>query len=191
MAAIDRVNDIVAPLVESLDLSIYDIERAGPTLRISVQSTDDEGVGSAALTRLTRMVSSALDEADIISGSYTLEVTSPGLERKLRTVEHFRDALGDDVKLKMQPNVEPRRHQGTLTAVDADAGTVAVHTSVGDIVVAIADISIARTVFEWGPGPKPGGNQNKRSKQKSRGSKQVKGSKQSTTPSRTAQRSAG
>jgi ribosome maturation factor RimP len=186
MAVIDRVIDIVTPLVAALDLTLYDIEQAGPILRISVDKpSDPNGPGSADLTRLTRMVSSALDEADPVPGSYTLEVTSPGLERKLRTADHFAGAIGTTVKFKLEPHLDVRRIEGVLVGADAD--TVTVRDGDGaDSVVRLADITIARTVFEWGPAPKPG----KGTKSGKSGSKTTK-NKTKTSQPRPAERSAG
>ncbi len=188
MAVIDRVTDIVTPLVSSLELTVYDIEQAGPILRISVDKpSDPNGPGSADLTRLTRMVSSALDEIDPVPGSYTLEITSPGLERKLRTAEHFAGAIGTPVKLKLEPHLEVRRIDGVLAAADSD--TITVRRAEGDdVVVRIDDITTARTVFEWGPAPKPG----KGSKPGKAGArKPKKPSRAQTSPNRSAERSAG
>jgi ribosome maturation factor RimP len=187
MAVIDRVTGIVMPLVSSLDLELYDIEHAGPVLRISVDKpSDPNGVGSADLARLTRMISSALDEADPLPGSYTLEVTSPGLERKLRTPDHFAGAIGTQVKLKLEPHADIRRVEGTLAAADDDSITVRDGEG-NDSVIPISDITIARTVFEWGPGPKPG----KGAKPGKPGAKNAKKKKSSASQTRSAERSAG
>jgi ribosome maturation factor RimP len=151
---VERVRELVAPLVDARDLAIYDLEHGGGVLRIVVHR-EHGGVDLDVLAELTRAVSRALDEADPISGRYTLEVTSPGLERTLRTREHFAGAVGADVKVKTHADVEgARRIEGTLAAADDDA-----------IVVRAADghehrlrydqIERARTVFEWGPPPRP------------------------------------
>ena len=84
--------------------------------------------------------------------SYTLEVTSPGLERPLRTPTHFRGALGATVSVRTHPNVEgDRRAHGTLVA--ADDNTIIVRLDEGDQerILRYGDIERARTVFVWGP----------------------------------------
>ena len=191
MAVIDRVIDIVTPLVASMDLSLYDVEQAGPTLRISVQG--EAGIGSDELARLTRMISSALDEADPVPGTYTLEVSSPGLERKLRTLEHYAGALGGQVKLKLIPDVDPRRVEGTLTVADADTERITVRDQDGtDWEFPVADIQTARTVFDWAPTPKKSNSKAKRAKS-SKKSKNTKPGPASAPggQSRSAERSAG
>jgi ribosome maturation factor RimP len=195
MAVIDRVSEIVAPLVTSLDLTVYDIEQAGPILRISVDKpSDPNGPSGADLTRLTRMVSSALDEIDPVPGSYTLEITSPGLERKLRTAQHFAGAIGTRVKLKLEPHLEIRRIDGVLAAADSETITVR-GVDEADVVIRLDDITTARTVFEWGPAPKPGKGTKpgKSGSKKTRKTRKTSAEKPSAETSQThsAERSAG
>ena len=154
MAVIDRVRELVAPIVEAESVELYDIEHTGAVLRVFVDHED--GIDIAVIRKISRGISVMLDEVDPIPGRFTLEVSSPGLERSLRTPEHFRRSIGTEVKIKTRPEADgDRRIQGVLTAVD-DAG---VDIAVGDEVrrVAYDDVSKARTVFEWGLTPKKGG----------------------------------
>jgi ribosome maturation factor RimP len=154
MAIIDRVRRLVEPIVEASAATLYDIEHKGSTVRVLVDHPD--GLDLEVITALSRSISHALDEDDPIPGRYTLEVSTPGLERPLRTADHFRRAVGQDVKIKTRPDFDgPRRLTGVIQAVD-DA---AVQVRIGDEVTTIAlpEISLARTVFSWGPAPKPGG----------------------------------
>src|SRR3546814_9850277 len=76
--------EIIAPLVEAAGLDLYDLELAGGVLRVLVDR--EGGADIDAISKLTRATSRALDEHDPIAGSYTLEVSTPGLER--RSEEH-------------------------------------------------------------------------------------------------------
>ena len=112
---------------------------------------------------VNRAVSPLLDDHDPIPGRYTLEVSSPGVERPLRVVDHFVRAVGEDVIIKMSAGIEPRRLKGRLESVCGEAIVVvarevdgASQTEVSSHVLLIADIEKARTAFEWGPAPKPG-----------------------------------
>jgi ribosome maturation factor RimP len=154
VSIVDRVRDIVEPLLQTQSLSVYDVEHSGSALRVMIESSGREGQGSVDLdtiARATRLISVALDEHDPIPSAYTLEVSSPGLERPLRTHEHFAGAVGSLVNVKTVPSFDgERRVRGTLTAADDDGITV------DGIRITYDDIDKARTVFEWGPAPKPG-----------------------------------
>ena len=149
MAITDRVRELVAPLAEAASVDLYDVEHNGGTVRVLVDN--DGGIDLGAIARLARSVSRALDEHDLIPGRYTLEVSSPGLERPLRTVDHFRRAAGSEVRLKTRPGFEgPRRLTGVLEAV-ADDG-VDLRCDDGQVCrIAFEQLASARTVFEWGP----------------------------------------
>lgn len=156
----ERVARIVAPAVESLGLDLYDVEHAGRNLRVLVDRPG--GVDLDTICAATRAVSLALDEADPIEGRYTLEVSSPGVERPLRRPEHFARAVGSEVKVKTRPGTEgERRVVGTLVAADADA--IRVRTAEGEErTIRHDEIERARTTFTWGPAPRPGKKEAKR-----------------------------
>jgi len=157
MAIIDRVHELVAPIVEAESVELYDIEHNGGILRIFVDHPD--GIDIDVIKRISRSISHMLDEADPIPGRFTLEVSSPGLERPLRTPDHYRRVIGSLVKVKTVPNVDgDRRVEGELTAADDDGFDVVTDGETRR--VAYRDVAKARTVFEWGPTPKPGGPKN-------------------------------
>ncbi len=154
MAIIDRVSDLVGPVLEDVGLEMYDIEHNGGKLRITVDCPG--GVTLDRLEEATRAIGHVLDEHDPMPGAYTLEVSSPGLERRLRTAAHFAGAVGARITMKLGPHVDgDRRVQGELVACDASSATVR-----GDDgalrQVALDDITRANTVFVWETAPKPG-----------------------------------
>ena len=87
MSVSDRVRAVIEPVVAAQDLELFDLEQAGPVLRVIVDRAG--GVDMEAIAATTRALSRALDEHDPIAGQYTLEVSSPGLERPLRTPAHW------------------------------------------------------------------------------------------------------
>jgi ribosome maturation factor RimP len=157
MSTADRVRDLIVPLVEAAELDLYDLDLNGGVLQVLVDRTG--GADIDAITRLTRSISRALDEHDPIDGTYTLEVSTPGLERPLRTPDHFVRAVGLTVKVKTKPGTEgERRVEGTIAA--ADDRTVTVQSVDGTPRTLHHDeIERARTTFEWGGNPKPERNQ--------------------------------
>jgi ribosome maturation factor RimP len=147
----ERVAELVAPVAERLGLQVYDVDQPGGSLRVMLDRPGGVDVGT--LAEATREISRLLDEANPIAGSYTLEVSSPGLERPLRTPSHFAAAVGERVKIKLVPGVEgDRRADGLLVAADDRTATVA--TDDGNRVLQLADVSKANTVFVWESTPK-------------------------------------
>jgi ribosome maturation factor RimP len=146
------VADTVAPILAGEGLDLFDVVVAGATVQVFVDQPG--GIDLDTLARATRLVSEAIDRIDPIPGRYTLEVSSPGLERPLRTPEHFRRFVGSDVTVRTRPEVDgDRRLDGRLTAADDD-GIVVVVDGV-ERRLAYGDVDRARTRFEWGPAPKP------------------------------------
>jgi len=160
----ERLAAILEPVVRDLGLELYDVEVGGSnrarTLRVLVDR--DGGVDLEAITSATEALAPVLDQnpdvAAALPGSYLLEVSSPGLERPLRTPAHFGRALGSTVSVKSRNSdgaVERRR--AVLTAADDDGIELEIENGGGARErVAYDDIVASHTVFEWGPAPKPG-----------------------------------
>jgi ribosome maturation factor RimP len=158
LPVIARVREVIAPIAVDLGLDLYDIEQRGGMLRITLdtQAGSSDGVTLETLALASRLMSKQLDQDDPIPSGYTLEVTSPGVERPLRRPGHFQREVGKLVAVRLS-NVDhdERRVQGIIVAADDD--TVTVESAEGTRVIAYGDIDRARTVFEWGGQPKPGG----------------------------------
>ena len=141
---------VLQPVVTDAGLELVDVEMKSGVLQVTVDR--EGGVDLEALTDANRAVSTLLDEVDPIPGRYSLEVSSPGIERTLRTPAHFAKAIGATVTVKTRPQVPgDRRLQGTLVASDEDGFALALDGSVDDPMrLAYGDIDRARTVFVWG-----------------------------------------
>ena len=170
---IAKVTAMVAPLLADLKLELYDVEFRGGTLRVTIDTPPGSpgGVDLDQLSLVTRLLSRDLDHDDPMPGHYTLEVTSPGVERSLRTPAHYRRELGKEVAIRLRDTAGgDRRVAGTLVAADDDTITVrppapagsAAAPDASDRVIPIAQIDRAKTVFVWGPAPKPGKGPSKR-----------------------------
>ena len=180
MSTPERVRALVEPLVADLQLDLYDLEYSGGVVRVTVDQAG--GVGMDTIASLTRALSRAFDEQDPIDGHFTLEVSSPGLERTLRTPAHFATAVGTRVSIKAIAHLEgDRRFAGTLErAGDTDVSVILDEPAGAVRVIAYDEIERARTVFEWGPAPKPGKAPKPGSSPK--GSKQAKASTKAKAP---------
>jgi ribosome maturation factor RimP len=145
MSAGERVRGLIEPLLGEQGLEVVDVEHSGATLRITVDRAEGGGIDLETVAKASGVVSAVLDRADPIPGRYTLEVSSPGVERPLRTPAHFRRHVGSVVAVKTRPGTEgDRRVEGTLEAADDFGVTVGART------VLYADIERAHTVFSWG-----------------------------------------
>ena len=160
-STLERVSRLVTPILTDLRLELYDLEFRGGTLRITVDTPagSASGVNLEAITLATRLISREFDHEDPVPGHYTLEVTSPGVERALRTPAHFQREVGKVVAIRLADvGHDDRRVTGTLVAADDTSATVAVDGPEGTVerTVAYDQIDRAKTVFEWGAAPKPG-----------------------------------
>lgn len=148
-AIVEEVRALVGEPLARAGVELVDVELVGATLRIYVDRPG--GIDLDAISAATQLVSGLLDDADPMPGRYVLEVSSPGVERPLRTPAQFRRAVGSRVAVRTHPSVDgPRRIEGTLDAADDD-GIV-----VDGRALSYADIERARTVFVWGPEPRRG-----------------------------------
>jgi len=177
---------VLQPVVTDAGLELVDVEMKSGVLQVTVDR--EGGVDLEALTDANRAVSTLLDEVDPIPGRYSLEVSSPGIERTLRTPAHFAKAIGATVTVKTRPQVPgDRRLQGTLVASDEDGFALALDGSVDDPMrLAYGDIDRARTVFVWGgqdtPGNPAGRKPTAKQGGKPTGQKQTQKRKQVVTP---------
>jgi len=150
----------VTTILSNLGLELYDLELNGGNLEIVV--TKVGGVSLDEVTKANREIGEWLDANDPIPNRYTLDVSSPGLERKLRTPKHFSTTLGEVVTLRELRDGEPtRRLEGVVTHLDADSVTIK-DESAGEVRVALTKVERARTVFKWGAEAKPSPSKGKK-----------------------------
>lgn len=187
MAKADIVRDMVEPLARAVGAEVYDVTFNGGKLDVALQHPD--GIDLDTLADISRDLGEQLDERDVIGGKYTLEVGSPGLERVLRTPDHFRGAVGESVTVRTAPDTAgDRRVRGTIAAADDDGFTVQVaddqdRPTGEDRTLAYDEVERARTTFSWGPAPKPGGKQ---SGGKQPGTANTSAAKHTTKPNKKA-----
>jgi ribosome maturation factor RimP len=142
----------ITPLLAAMGLDLYDVEIAAGSLRVTV--TRDGGVDLDTLASASAALSGWLDEHDPMPGRYTLEVSSPGLERRLRTPAQFHRAIGETVTLRIAAvGATAERVTGTLVAATEDAVELA--TDQGPRRARYDELERARTVFAWGATKKP------------------------------------
>jgi ribosome maturation factor RimP len=147
------VEALVRPVVESSGLELVEVsfrkEGGRRILRVTVDR--EGGVDLDTISEASERLSRRLDLQGFASGSYTLEVSSPGVERPLRSPHDFERRVGERVRVKTARPVDgSRTHTGTLVRADPEGITVA--TDAGERRIEHGDMSSARTVFDWDRG---------------------------------------
>jgi ribosome maturation factor RimP len=119
----DELTARLAPVVSDLGMELwvleYNARSGGGLLRLYIDSAN--GVTVDDCERVSRAVSSVLDADDPIPGQYTLEVSSPGLDRVLQTREHFARFEGERVRVETTTPIDGRkRFTGRLIQIEMD-----------------------------------------------------------------------
>ena len=165
----DSVRQLVLPILTDLGLELYDLEYAGGMVKVTIDTPPGSpgGVDVDQLARATRLISRDLDHADPIPGQYTLEVSSPGLERNLRLPRHFQREIGKQVAVRLTNVVNgERRISGQLIAASETDFTLRLESG-AERLVALDQVDRARTVVVWEAAPKPGSGGKKGARGKS------------------------
>lgn len=154
MSREERLRALIEPWLGAEHLELDDLEISGAdsalTLRVLV-----DGEGGVDLDRLAEVndgISRILDAEDPIEGRYRLEVSSPGLERSLRSSRHFQKSVGREVRAKL---VDGTHVAGVIASADETGFTL--NRAEGDeLAVGYDTVASAKTVFRWEKNPKPG-----------------------------------
>jgi ribosome maturation factor RimP len=137
----------IKKMVESIGLSLYDTqilnENEQTIYRVSV--TAPGGVTLDQCAQVTHLINPLLDVTPAMSGEYRLEVSSPGIERRLKTLEHFAQSVGEKVVLS---TVNKEKFEGELLNVSGEEITLLTKDE-GEKTLTFRSISKAKTYFEW------------------------------------------
>ncbi len=145
-----KVRDIAEPLADELGIWVWDVEfvkeGARKVLRITVDS--EEGIGIEDCEKLHRAIDPLLDEADLIEEQYYLEVSSPGIERELKTDIHIEACEGWDVEVKLYaPRNGAKMFRGVLLPI-AEDGSIQIQSKENILTFARAEVAKINTYFE-------------------------------------------
>jgi ribosome maturation factor RimP len=181
----EKILTLIEPILSRHRLDgvelIWRGDKDGQVLLLTIEKPNSirtgEGITVDLCSELSREISVGLDESELISAHYRLEVGSPGVERKLYLPDDYRRFAGQEVKLKLVEALDVEGFigqgtiRGTLYGLD-DEGVVTLETDQGNISLPLSNISSARLVFSWNQtkrssgrprrqmqnGPKPGTN---------------------------------
>ena len=118
-----ELEKLLIPVVEALGYRCWGIEflSQGRHSLLRVYIDHPDGVSVEACAAVSRQASAVLDVEDPISGDYTLEVSSPGMDRPLFTLEHYAAYVGEQAKIRLRTPYEGRRNfQGVIRGVEGE-----------------------------------------------------------------------
>ena len=123
MSIQDQIHNIVAPILENMGIELVELRFSrGKHSRLRVYVWEEDGISIDRCGEASRRISDALDRKDVIPGTYTLEVSSPGLDRPLKTLRDFQRYKGEKVKVTWQTDDEKEKSVGRI--IDVSENTV-------------------------------------------------------------------
>lgn len=132
--------------VEGCGVSLYDVvnlkENDMNIYRIYITSVN--GISLDKCAEVSRQISPLLDIHEPMNGKYNLEVSSPGIERKLKRAAHFKASIGENIRIK---DFEKNILEGKL--LSANENEIVVQTAHGEEIITYDEISSASTYYEW------------------------------------------
>ncbi|MFS8374381.1 ribosome maturation factor RimP [Xanthomonas campestris] len=153
-----EIANLLGPTVESLGLELLGVEYlpapGGATLRLYIDvplaEQPDRIINVDDCERVSREVSAQLDVEDPISGNYTLEVSSPGVDRPLFTLDQFARHVGESAKIVLKLAQDGRRRfQGPIVRIDTEAAAVVFSVDGKDVQIGFDNIDKARILPDW------------------------------------------
>ena len=147
----ETVTALAIPLAEQMGYSIWDVEyvREGADYYLRITIDNEEGITIDDCEAFSRAIDPMLDEADPIADAYHLEISSPGVERDIKTSAHIEFCTGEMVEARLFAPLEGSRvHRGILQGMDEEGRVL---LAIGENTLAIPRASISRmtTVFEF------------------------------------------
>ncbi len=143
-----ELEESIATAIKGSGADLYDIqltkEHKVNILRVFITSKD--GVNLDLCAKVSRMISPLLDVHEPVQGKYNLEVSSPGIERKLKTLHHFLCSVGENIKIK---EYSTETFKGKLLSATEEGIIVVDDIDQGEVEVKYDDILSASTFFDW------------------------------------------
>ena len=147
------IHNMLAPGAKALGYELVAVELGGGDISVLCCYIDSEdGIGVDDCAKASRQFSAILDVEDPISNKYNLEVSSPGLDRPLVTLNHFEDSIDKKVKIKLSMPIKGRkRFTGIIVAVNRkqDKPSVILDVDNQEFELVIADMDRARLVPDY------------------------------------------
>ena len=146
---ISQVQALVDPILAEAGMELVELAAHPSSGQVLIRLLVDRpgGVTLSACATINHRVSNALEQTNVIEGRYTVEVSSPGLDRPLTTRRDFERAIGEDVRLELAENGRSKELTGSVLAVQPDA--VVINTPSGNVTVPMTQIRLAKKAVRW------------------------------------------
>jgi ribosome maturation factor RimP len=145
----ERIAKLIAPTIEALGFDLVRVQLSGsqrPTLQVMAEPVSGRAMSVDDCADISRAISALLDVEDPITGTYSLEVSSPGIDRPLTKAKDYERFLGHEAKVETNAPIDGRkRFKGAIKSVDAKAVELTVEGA--DIRIPFADIHKAKLVL--------------------------------------------
>ena len=148
MALQNEIEKTVRPVLEEHGLELVELKlKHGKNSKIQIYVWKENGVSIDLCSKVSRELSDMLDRRDLISGSYRLEVSSPGLDRPLKTRRDFERCKGEKVKVEYYSADKTERVRGSINSVDDSAVTLQIEQEAYQV-IPLSDITSAKIIIE-------------------------------------------
>lgn len=147
-----RITELVKDTVEECGCMLWDVEfvKEGPDHNLIIYIDKPEGISLTDCEMVNDAVEPIIDEADPIEGSYYLEISSPGLERELKTPEHLNAFVGEEISIKLFTAFEGKKtYTGTLSEYDEEKDELTVICGEKAVTLERKMCSSIKNVFEF------------------------------------------
>ncbi len=145
----DRIAKVIAPAIEAMGFDLVRVQLSGsqrPTLQVMAEPHSGRAMSVEDCAEISRAISAVLDVEDPIAGAYSLEVSSPGIDRPLTRAKDYERFLGHEAKVEANAPIDGRkRFKGPIKSVDKDA--VELNVDGADIRIPFAAIHKAKLVL--------------------------------------------
>jgi len=147
-----RVAELVKEAVEECGCTLWDVEfvKEGPDHNLIIYIDKPEGISLDDCEMVNDAVEPIIDEADPIDGSYYLEISSPGLERELKTAEHIKAFIGERVIVKLYaPKDGKKTYDGVIVSYNEDDGLLVIDEAGSNVELTSKEYSSIKTVCDF------------------------------------------
>ena len=149
ISLIDKIESLIAPTILAMGYELWhcDVHQSGRHSLLRIYIDSSSGITLDDCSRVSAQVGALLDVEDLIKNSYSLEVSSPGLDRHLFKFDHYEKYVGSKIKLQLLCSVDgKKKFVGTISAVSMD-GILTLLVDDKEVAFAISDINKAQVIL--------------------------------------------